>query len=149
MTVHDTVHIEAPPEVVWAVTRDVESWPEWTPTVTSIQRTDRTPFGLGSVARIKQPLQPEASWVVTEFVDGQRFAWETRRRGLRMTGGHELFAEGTGTKNVLSVQARGAVAWLLWPLLRTAVRRALAEENRGLKALCEQIVSGVAPKTEG
>lgn len=138
MRVEDVIHIEAPTEVVWAVTRDVERWPEWTPTVTSVRRVGSGPFGLGSVARIKQPLQPESEWVVTGFVEGRRFAWTTRRRGLRMTGTHDVAPEGGGTRNTLSVDAAGPLAALLWPVLRLAMRRALSDENRGLKARCEQ-----------
>jgi hypothetical protein len=80
--------------------------------------------------------------VVTEFEEGQRFAWETRRLGLRMIGGHEIAAEGSGTRNVLHVHASGAVAVLLWPVLRFAVRRALSDENGGLKKRCEEIARG-------
>ena len=138
MRVEHTIHIEAPPERVWAVTRDVERWPEWTPTVTSVRLVGRGPFGPGSVARIRQPLQPESEWVVTEYAEGRRFAWRTRRRGLRMTGTHDVSAEGSGTRNTLGLDAEGVLAALLWPVLRLAVRRALAEENRGLKVRCEQ-----------
>ena len=138
MRVEHTIRIEAPPERVWEVTRDVERWPEWTPTVTSVGLVGEGPFGLGSVARIRQPLQPESEWVVTEYAEGRRFAWETRRRGLRMTGTHDLSAEGSGTRNTLSLDAGGVLAALLWPVLRLAIRRALADENRGLKARCEQ-----------
>lgn len=148
MRVEDVIHVDASPEVVWAVTRDVERWPEWTPTVTSVTRVDRGAFGLGSVARIKQPLQPESEWVVTEFADGRRFAWETRRRGLRMTGTHEISPDGAGTTSVLRVEAQGAVAVLLWPLLRLAMRRALADENRGLKARCEEISRTASPQPQ-
>lgn len=137
MNVTDMIHIDASPEVVWAVTEDVERWPEWTPTVTSVEVVGNGEFGLGSVARIKQPLQPEADWVVTEFEVGHRFAWATRRTGLRMVGTHDLGADGAGTRNVLGVDAEGPVAVILWPLLRWAMRKALAEENRGLKARCE------------
>lgn len=142
MIVEDGVRIEAPPDVVWAVTVDVERWPAWTPTVTALARLDGGPFGLGSAARIKQPAQPEAVWTVTEYIDGARFAWETRRRGLRMTGTHEVSAEGAGTRSVLRVEAEGAVAVLLWPVLRLAMRRALLAENRGLKGRCEALARG-------
>jgi uncharacterized membrane protein len=47
--------IEAPPELVWAVMRDIESWPTWTPTVTSIRRLDSGRFGVGSRARVRPP----------------------------------------------------------------------------------------------
>ena len=137
MTVENVLRIDAPPERVWRVTVDVERWPEWTPTVTRVRRLDPGEFRLGSIARIKQPMQPESEWRVTEFVQGSRFAWETRRRGLRMTGTHELEAEGAGTRSRLSVRADGPLTWLLWPLLRPAMAKAIAKENRGLKSRCE------------
>lgn len=138
MTVEHTVYIEAPPDVVWAVTEDVERWPEVTPTVTSVVRLDGGPLALGSAARIKQPGQPEAVWTVTEFVRGERFAWETARPGLRMTGSHQMAPDGSGTTNVLRVEASGLVATLLGPVLRPLMRHALTKENCGLKARSEQ-----------
>ena len=141
MTVSDEIHIAASPDVVWAVTRDVEQWPEWTPTVTSVRITRGGQFGVGSVARIKQPLQPESEWTVTAFDIGKRFAWETRRIGLHLIGTHDLQRAGSGTLNILTVEARGFLAVLLWPVLRPAMRRALVDENRGLKARCQQISS--------
>lgn len=140
MQIEHSIFIDAPPDVVWAVTQDVEQWPAWTPTVTSVTRLDGGPFGLGSRARIKQPLQPEAEWVVTEFAAGRRFAWSMQRNGLRLTGTHEITPEEDGTRNVLRVEAAGIFGVLLWPLLRLAMQRALADENRGLKAYCEALV---------
>jgi hypothetical protein len=58
-----------------------------------------------------------------------------------MTGIHEITAEGTGTLSRLRVEVTGAVAVLLWPLLRYAMRRALADENQGLKKRSEQIAA--------
>lgn len=147
MIVEHTTDIEAPPEVVWRVTKDVERWPEWTPTVTSVKRLGDGPLGLGSVARIEQPGQPAADWVVSAFEPGRRFAWQTHRTGLRMVATHEMSAEGKGTRNVLRVEAGGALATMLWPVLRLAMRRALARENQGLKEFCEQAAKGaVAPR---
>jgi uncharacterized protein YndB with AHSA1/START domain len=139
MIVEQSTHIEAPPDLVWRATADVERWPAWTPTVTSVKRLSEAPWGLGSVARIKQPGQSEADWVVTRFDPGQCFAWETKRAGLRMVGRHEISAEGGGTRNVLQADAHGFLAVFLWPVLRVALRRALMEENQGLKRYCEQV----------
>ena len=136
-TVEDAIHIDAPVEVVWAVTEDVERWPEWTPTVTSVTRTGEGRFGLGSTARIRQPGQPEAEWTVTEFEPGRRFVWETRRTGLHMRGSHHLEAQGSGTLNRLAVEVGGVGGALLWPILRRLIRGALVRENEGLKARCE------------
>ena len=35
MKLENVVHIGAPVEVVWALTEDVEAWPDVTPTMTS------------------------------------------------------------------------------------------------------------------
>jgi uncharacterized membrane protein len=137
MTLEDTIHIEAPADVVWAVTEDIERWPEWTPTVTAARRLDDRPFGIGSRVRIKQPAQAESDWTVTEYVRGHRFAWTTRRPGLRMTASHEVCRHESGAVNVLRVEVSGVTALALWPILRIAIRHALAKENRGMKARCE------------
>lgn len=139
MIVRDVIDINAPPEVVWDVTRDVERWPEWTPTVTSATLLGERTLRLGATARIKQPGQAEAQWVVTSFEDGRRFTWETRRPGLRMIATHEIFPERSGARNVLVMEAKGLLALLLAPVLRGVIRRALAMENQGLKQRCEEI----------
>lgn len=147
MTLEDTIHIEAPADVVWAVTEDIERWPEWTPTVTAAHRLDDGPLGIGSRVRIKQPVQPESDWTVTEYVHGHRFAWTTRRSGLRMTASHEVCRHEPGAANVLRVDVSGVAAVALWPVLRIAIRHALAQENRSLKARCEATsVSHTRPK---
>jgi len=56
-----------------------------------------------------------------------------------MTGMHQISPDGAGTRNVLPVEASGFVALLCWPVLRLAVRKSLAAENRGLKARCERV----------
>lgn len=138
MIVKDTTHIDAPPELVWRVTQDVERWPEWTPTIASVVRVSQSPLGRGSVVKIKQPGQPEAEWTVTEFEPLERFAWATTRRGMQMVATHEIMPEGAGTRNVLIVEAEGPLAVVFWPLLRSAMGRALSKENGGLKRYCEQ-----------
>jgi hypothetical protein len=139
MTVTDTIQIDAAPDVVWAVTVDVERWPEWTPTVTAVRLIGARELGPGRIARIRQPMQPASEWVVRVFDPGRRFVWETRRMGLRMTAIHALEPSRGGTRNVLTVEATGPLARVLAPVLRRAMARALAEENRGLKKRCERV----------
>ena len=137
MTIDHTIQIAASPSLVWEVTKVVENWPEWTPTVTSVTRVGDDPIAVGSRVRIKQPAQPETEWTVTSFDPPKRFAWETRRTGIYMKAIHEIAGDGDGTFNTLRLEASGFLAVLLWPVLRVAVRKALKQENRGLKAYCE------------
>lgn len=139
MTIEETIYIDVPLNIVWNITEDIERWPEWNPFITAVKRLDDSPFGIGSVVRIKQPGQPESDWTVTEYVCENRFTWETRRTGLRMEATHYVQGEESGTLNILRLQASGILAVLLWPVLRVAIRHALKKENQGLKFRCERI----------
>jgi len=138
MVVENTIEIEASPSTVWAVTTDVERWPEWTPTVTSVELTDGKPLGPGSKVRIKQPGQPEAEWTVSAYRAGKFFEWESRRSGLTFRATHIIKVDGTGSACTVRLEATGFLSVLLWPLLRPAVGRALNVENKSLKARCEE-----------
>ena len=61
-----TTEVDAPPEVVFAVLSEVERWPEWTPTVTRVERLGDAgaSLALGGRLRIVQPKVPPAEWMV-------------------------------------------------------------------------------------
>ncbi len=138
MKVQHLIEIEAPLELVWAVTVDIERWPEWTPTVHRAKRLDDGPLDLGSTARLKQPGLPEADWTVTELSRNLRFRWKSRVRGISMTATHELTARGKATLNRLSVEVTGLAGVLLWPLIGRSAKQSLERENAGLKTFCEE-----------
>lgn len=141
MKLRHVIHIDAPPDVVWAVTEDIERWPEWTPTVNSVKRLDQGEFDVGSTALLRQPGLPEAKWVVTALIRGAQFTWESRIRGIRIIATHEIIATETGTQSTLHIDLSGPVVFLLWPIIRLLVRRSLEQENTGLKDRCETIGS--------
>jgi uncharacterized membrane protein len=141
MKLENVIHIDAPVEAVWAVTEDVERWPEWTPTMESVKRVDQGPFDVGSAALIKQPGLPEARWVVTALTRGKQFTWESQVRGMQIVATHEMAAVKISTQSLLRVELSGLVARLLWPFIRSSLQQSLAQENAGLKSRCEAVSS--------
>ena len=132
-----SVDIQAPPERVWLTMRDVERWPEWTPSVTRVQRLDHGPFARGSRARVRQPKLLPAVWQVTDLNEGRNFTWVTRSPGLQVTGGHSVEPTNGGSRVELTIDFAGLFAPLVARLLRDLNNRYLTLEANGLKARCE------------
>jgi uncharacterized membrane protein len=110
-------HIDAPTRAVWEVLFDVARWPEWTPTISSVERLDDGPFTVGSRAEVRQPRLPRAQWQVTEVVDGRSFTWEATGPGARTIARHEVLPDGDGSRVTLSIEQAGpmgAVAAVIW-----------------------------------
>jgi uncharacterized membrane protein len=142
MTIQNDLAIEAPVDVVWKLTTDVESWPSITPTMTSVERLDDGPFGVGSQALVKQPAQRATVWTVTRFEPNHVFEWEARVFGVRMVGRHTITAvdDATGTpvtRNTLEIEMTGRGAGVLGRLSEGRIRKAIATENQGFKRAAE------------
>jgi uncharacterized membrane protein len=133
------VEIQEPPEQVWAVMRDIERWPEWTPSVTSIQRLELGPLTVGSQALIRQPGLPPAKWTVTEADEaGRSFAWVSGFPGARVTAKHSVVASTGGSRATLSLRFSGIFGWLVGQMTADINRRYLALEAEGLKKRTEK-----------
>jgi uncharacterized membrane protein len=105
--------IASSPETVWETISDIARWPEWTPTVTSVDRLDDGPLRVGSRARLRQPRLPEATWEVTRVVEGRAFTWESRGPGVRTIGRHEIEPAPGGCQVRLSVEHAGPLGPLV------------------------------------
>jgi uncharacterized membrane protein len=121
--------INAPSEVVWELATDVTSWPEYMPTVQSVERLEEGPLRLGARALIKQPGQGRALWTVTELMPGKSFSWESRRQGVTMIGHHRVEADDAGTRSTLVLTMSGRLAPVLGRMLGPLMRRVLRIEN--------------------
>jgi uncharacterized membrane protein len=137
MRIENELQIAAPVDVVWALTADVDSWPQVTPTMTTVQRLDDGPIALGSQARVKQPGQSAAIWTVTALEPGRLFEWRTRVLGMDMIGRHELTDVEGGTHNALSLDLTGRGSSLFGKLVGGRIRRSITTENAGFKAHAE------------
>jgi len=128
-----TVDIDAPPEKVFAVLCDVEHWPEWTATMTNVQRLDKGPLAVGSRAQVRQPRLRPAVWQVTEFEDNRNFTWTTRAPGLRMKAGHLVEPRGSGSRVALTFEMSGPIAPLMSRVYGNLIEQYVTTESQGLK----------------
>ena len=146
---HETsIEIAASPELIWSTLSDVERWPEWTRSVSEVERLDAGDFGAGSRARVKQPGMPRLVWEVTEFVPEEVFSWASKLPGVTTTGGHRLVADpgsagsagdapGDRVTVTLTLDQEGFVAPVVWRLTGSRSRRYVQMEADGLKRRCE------------
>ena len=86
----ETRTVAASAEDVWRILADVERWPTWTRSMTSIELDG--PFAVGATARVKQPRLPAVTWEVTELHPGRSFTWQNESVGLHSVGEHTVTA---------------------------------------------------------
>lgn len=140
MITEDSVEIDAPPRLVWDVFTDVEHWPDWTASVTSLAGLDAAALAVGRRFAIKQPGMPKLVWQVTELDPGRSWTWVQRSAGARVTARHEVIARPGGRTLVRQrLDQSGALGALVGRLMATKTKRFLDLEARGLKARAEQL----------
>ncbi|MPZ48181.1 MAG: polyketide cyclase [Dehalococcoidia bacterium] len=137
MRIELATDIAASPERAWAVSSDVERWPEWTASVTSVQRLDAGDLTVGSRVRIKQPKIPATVWRVTRWEPGLYFEWQAGLPGYNTLGGHRIEATPGGCRATLSIESTGPLAPLFWLLFKNLSRRYINLELEGLKRRSE------------
>jgi uncharacterized membrane protein len=142
-----TVGIEASPERIWGILMDVETWPSWTPSMSSVKRVEGGRLAVGSSARIRQPRLGSMLWKVTELTEGRSFSWEARRPGLLLVAGHTIESlESNGAKVRLSIHQGGAIGTLFAPLTAGFAKRNVEAEAQGLKKAAESPSPGSLPE---
>jgi uncharacterized protein YndB with AHSA1/START domain len=141
-----TTDIEAPPEVVFAVLSEIERWPEWTPTVTRVERLGDSgaPLALGSRLRIVQPKVPPAEWTVTALEPGRGFRFVSRSPGATVEADHWAEPMGVGNRSrvTLSVTFSGFLGRAIGWMMRGLNQRYIAQEAAGLKRRSEERARG-------
>jgi uncharacterized protein YndB with AHSA1/START domain len=132
-----TVDIDATPERVWDVMIDVEKWPEWTQSMSSVKRLDPGELREGSRVRIKQPKLAPTTMTITHIERDKCFTWRTRAPGLEVTATHTIIPQGKGSRVVLSLYFDGLVGGIIGRATRSLNERYIAFEAAGLKKRSE------------
>ena len=134
------VEIRVSPARVWSVLLDVERWPEWTTSVTRIQRMEVGAISMGSRVRIWQPRLRPAVWCVTSLDEGRRvFGWTTRTLGVKIVGRHQVETLKNHSRVSLSLHYTGPLRAIAARFYGALTRDYLAREGNGLKQFCENL----------
>ena len=134
---HASISIAAPVEPVWRVLAAVVAWPEWLPTVTSVQPLDGNALKVGFRYVVRQPKLRPATWVVTEL-EPLKFVWQARSPGLLMIAEHTVEEKSAGTSQVtLRFSFNGLLGVPVGKLFRSITESYLAQEAASLKSKVE------------
>lgn len=118
----------ASPKRVWEELSDIETWPDWLPTVEEVRREE----GTEAAYVLRQPRLPEARWVITNWHPGRSFTWRSSAPGVTTTGSHELRPVEGGTAIELTIGWSGPMAWLARLLYSRLTRGYLEAEATAL-----------------
>jgi len=133
-----TTSIAAPPERIWPVLADVVRWPEWLPTVTSVEALDDPALRLGARYRVLQPRLRPAVWTVGVVEPQRRFVWESRQPGVRTVADHVIVPTAAGASTVtLSVTYTGLLGGVVGLLAGRLTRDYIGQEAASLKQRAE------------
>ena len=144
----DSIEIAAPPRLVWDVFSDVERWPDWTDSVTSLAGLDGPAVAVGKRFAIKQPGMQKLVWRVTEIDPGSSWTWVQRSPGVLVTARHWVIAQpGGGTLVRQQLDQRGVLGALVGRLMVKKTKRFLELEAQGLKARSEQLSRANGPQS--
>lgn len=136
---HDTtIDVAAPPEDVWRVMEDVETWPRWARSMTSVRRSATGPLLVGERVKVRQPGIPAAEWTVTAVERGASFTWVSRRPGVTTSATHVVAPTRNGSRVTLTIEQHGPLAAITGVLLGGKVRRFVEIEAAGLRDRVDQ-----------
>jgi uncharacterized membrane protein len=142
----DSVEIDALPQLVWDVFSDVERWPEWTASVTSLVGLDGPVLAFGKRFAIKQPRMSKLIWKVTEIDPGSSWTWVQHSPGVLVCARHDVIAQPGGRTLVRQqLDQRGVIGALVGRLMVKKTRRFLELEAQGLKSRAEELSRASGP----
>jgi len=140
MLTEDSIEIDAPAPLVWQVFSDVEHWPDWTESVTSLVGRDGANLAVGKQFSIKQPGLAKLVWKVTAIDAGSSWTWVQRSPGVNVSARHWVIPQPDGSTLVRQeLEQRGVIGALVGRMMLKKTKRFLELEARGLKNRSEQL----------
>jgi uncharacterized membrane protein len=147
MITEDSIAIDAPAPLVWEIFSNVEHWPDWTESVTSLVGHDGSDLAVGKQFSIKQPGMTKLVWKVTEIDSGSSWTWVQRSPGVNVSARHWVISQPDGSTLVRQqLEQRGMLGALVGRMMVKKTKRFLAQEAQGLKARSEQAHRADGPR---
>jgi uncharacterized membrane protein len=131
------IDVAAPPSRVWEVMSDLDRWPEWTRSVSSVKRLGDEPFAIGTKVLVRQPGLPPAVWKISTIETGRSFTWTSSAPGIHVTATHSAAPAAGGSRVTLRLEYQGFVGELFARLTEKITERYMSYEADGLKARSE------------
>jgi len=137
MKITEQIHINASPDQIFELYKQVDSWSSWDPRVLSSCLSD----GLvsGSVGKLRPKKGPEADIKVTEVTHNQSFTIEGILPLCKMIVAHEITPEESGVNVVHSVSFEGPLSRVFSGLVGQNIEQNLPQAMRGLKDKAEAV----------
>ena len=136
-----SIRVDATPERAWAVMKDVERWPEWTPSMSKVELQQPGEVQVGSRVKITQPKFPSAVWTVTAVEPNRYLEWRSKAPVLDSVGEHRIEPEGDGCRLSLAIKQSGLLVLVLKLFYVKTIVQYLEMESKGFKARAESTPS--------
>jgi uncharacterized membrane protein len=138
MRFEQSIDIDAPPQRVWDVLSDLESWPQRIETVDVVELLTPAPVGVGSRVRLKQPKLPEGIWEVTVWDAPSYFEFRQSSGALTDVAGHRVEALADDRSRLtLTLEMRGLLVPVVALFWKGLTNRYLTTEAQGMKRAAE------------
>ena len=124
-----SVEIKAPAAAAWHLLTDTSRWPQWGPSVSSVESAERY-IGPGSTGRLQTSFGVWLPFRVTEFVAGERWSWEVA--GIPATGHRVESLERDRCRVVFEVPLLAAPYLPVCRLAAERIRSILEQEQHRL-----------------
>jgi ligand-binding SRPBCC domain-containing protein len=138
------IRIDRPLSEVFELAINVDRWRDWQTRFLEVEQTSAGPFGDGTTFRTVSEAMGkriESLSAVTEFSEGQNFAFEGKTEAMSFHSAWTFEDTGDGTRLLVSMDSEpreGAVlAKLVQPWLTRVFRKRLEADLEGLKLIME------------
>ncbi len=122
--VSNQIDVAAPPQHVWDILINVDSWPEWYAGASNLHLQSDTPGKLALNARLSWTIMDlDFVSTVKEFEPPYRLSWESRKSTIQGYHAWLLIPTDTGTRVVTDESQFGILAWLQGIFVPTKLSR--------------------------